>query len=289
MAQTLPPPEKNMTTFAALALIAALAPSSSALDWNAGDPAAQALLQFRRPAADAAARPGGGGGGVAGQFDSYVFSLEWTAAFCEGKSGLPECAALTADRFDAKNLALHGLWPDKNADASHTYGYCGVDAQTQSLDKAATWCRMPDIGLSGATLSRLTSAMPGTASCLQNHEWYKHGSCSGFSPDDYFARAAGLVERIAGTNFGRFLTTHVGQTVAASDLLSAFEADFGPGSRNDVSLSCTNAHGASLLLDVRLHLSNPLRPAEELAGMLLPSAGSGNCPAQFLIDPAPAR
>jgi len=274
-----------MKMSAALALLAALAFPAAALDWNAADPLAQTRAQLGRPAADAAARPGPGGGGVAGQFDSYVFSLEWTAAFCEGKSSLPECSSMTSGRFDANNLALHGLWPDKNSDASHSYGYCGVDARTQSLDRGATWCQMPDIGLSGATLSRLTTAMPGTASCLQNHEWYKHGSCSGFGPDDYFNRAAALVERVSASSFGRFLAAHVGQTVAAADLLASFEADFGAGSGKNVSLSCTDARGTSLLLDVRLKLSNPLRPASELASMLLPGAGAGNCPARFLIDP----
>ena len=58
-------------------------------------------------------------GGAPGQFDSYVFSLEWTAAFCEGKSNLPECSAMTSGSFAANNLALHGLWPDKANDSSH--------------------------------------------------------------------------------------------------------------------------------------------------------------------------
>ncbi|MDE2143923.1 MAG: hypothetical protein KGJ84_16055 [Elusimicrobia bacterium] len=266
-----------MTKPAVLALLAAcLLSPASALDWTGPDPVAQAAPQLT-------ARPGGA---VAGQFDSYVFSLEWTPAFCEGKSSLPECSSMTPDRFDAGHLALHGLWPDKNNDASHNYGYCGVDPKTQSLDKGSTWCRMPDIGLSGATLSRLTTAMPGTASCLQNHEWYKHGSCSGYTPDEYFTRAAALVEQVATTSFGRFLTSHVGQTVNASDLLDSWESDFGAGTRRYVSLSCTKGGGGSLLLDVRLHLARPLSDASNLAGMILPVSGSGNCPASFLIDPA---
>jgi ribonuclease T2 len=273
-----------MKTLARLALLAALAISpSAALDWNGADPVAQASADVKIPAVSMAARPGGGGG--AGQFDSYVFSLEWTAAFCEGKPGLPECSNMSG-RFDAQNLALHGLWPDKNNDASHSYGYCGVDPKIQSLDKAATWCQMPAPGISGDVMSRLTKVMPGTASCLQNHEWYKHGSCSGYTPDEYFTRAAALIEQVSAGGFGRFITAHVGQTVNASDLLAAFESDFGAGSRRYVSLSCTQAHGASLLLDVRLHLTNPLTSASDLAKMLLPTAGSGNCGASFLLDPA---
>lgn len=282
-----------MKKFAGLALLAVIAAAPAlSLDWSK-DPVAQARAELAAaPAFRLAAPPFtalNAGAGTAGQFDSYVFSLEWTAAFCEGKSGLPECTSMTSGRFDANNLALHGLWPDKNNDSSHSYGYCGVDAKTQSLDRGATWCQMPALNLSGAVMSRITTAMPGTASCLQNHEWYKHGSCSGFSPDEYFTQAAALVEAVSASNFGRFLTARVGQTVNAADLLSAFESDFGAGSRSYVSLSCTKAHGATLLLDVRLHLANPLRPASELAKMLLPTAGSGNCPASFLIDPAPAR
>jgi len=277
---------------AILMLIAAL--PAAALNWNQGDPVAQSkssLSAMPVPAAAAvvAARPPSGGGGVAGQFDSYVFSVEWTAAFCEGKPALPECADRNPDRFSAKNLALHGLWPDKANDASHTYGYCGVDSSIQSLDRAATWCQMPAPGISDAVMSRLKPAMPGAASCLQNHEWYKHGSCSGFTADEYFSQATALVTYIAGTNFGRYLAAHVGQTVTADAVLTAFESDFGAGSRSLVSLSCTKANGADLLLDVRMKLTQPLRPASELGKMLLPGGGKGNCPASFKLDELPAR
>ncbi len=270
---------------AILMLIAAL--PAAALNWNQGDPVSQGKTSFSvAPETPAAVlvRPPSGGGGVAGQFDTYVFSLQWAAAFCEGKPGLPECADRTPGRFSAKNLTIHGLWPDKAGDAAHTYGYCGVDASIQALDRAATWCRMPALNLSNATMSRLTEIMPGAASCLQNHEWYKHGSCSGFTPDDYYDRAAALVTFVSTTKFGRYLAANTGRTIAAEDLLAAFESDFGVGSRKLISLNCTKAGGADLLLDVRLTLSQPLRPANELGKMLLPGGGKGNCPASFKLD-----
>lgn len=220
---------------------------------------------------------------AAGQFDSYVFAIEWVPAFCEGKPGLPECS-IGSDRFGATNLTLHGLWPDKNNDSSHGYGYCGVDSQTRALDRAPTWCRMPEPGLSSPVMSRLQDLMPGVASCLQNHEWYKHGSCSGYTPDEYFTKAADLVAFVAMTGFGRFISSHVGQTVTAEAVLSAFEGDFGSGSRRFVSLTCTKGKGTDMLLDVRMKLPPVLRPASELGKMLLPVGGSGNCPASFLLD-----
>jgi ribonuclease I len=271
--------------FAILMLLAAL--PAAALNWDQGDPAAHWRSSLSAaPAAPAGvlSRPPSGGGGVAGQFDSYVFSLQWAAAFCEGKPNLPECADRTPGRFSLKNLTIHGLWPDKDNDASHSYGYCGVDAATQALDRAPTWCRMPALNLSSRTMSRVDEIMPGAASCLQNHEWYKHGSCSGYSQDEYYTRAADLVVFVSTTKFGRFLTANAGRTVTASDTLAAFESEFGAGTSNLVSLNCTKAGGADLLLDVRMKLDQPLRPASELGKMLLPGMGKGNCPASFKLD-----
>jgi ribonuclease T2 len=269
-------------------LIAAL--PAAAQNWNQ-DPAShwRSSLSVAPAAPSAALVRTPSDGGAAGQFDTYVFSLQWAAAFCEGKPALPECADRTPGRFSAKNLTIHGLWPDKANDTAHTYGYCGVDASVRALDKAATWCRMPGLNLASETMSRLTEIMPGAASCLQNHEWYKHGSCSGYTPDEYYARAAGLVTFVSTTKFGRFLSTNTGRTVTADALLAAFESEFGSGSRNLVSLNCTKSGGADLLLDVRLKLSQPLRPAAELGKMLLPGGGTGNCPGTFKIDELPAR
>jgi len=41
----------------------------------------------------------------------YVLAVSWQPAFCETRPRLPECRSQTADRFDATNFTLHGLWP----------------------------------------------------------------------------------------------------------------------------------------------------------------------------------
>lgn len=265
---------RKRNVFAVLLLAAAL--PASALNWEQGDP----LVQAEAPKAS---RPPSGGG-VAGQFDTYVFSLQWAAAFCEGKPSLPECSGQNPGRFSAKNLTIHGLWPDKDGDASHSYGYCGVDPKVQALDRAPTWCRMPELELTSRTASRVSEIMPGAASCLEKHEWYKHGSCSGYAADEYYNRVADLVVYVSTTKFGRFLSENAGKAVAGDALLAAFESEFGAGTRSLVSLNCTKAGGADLLLDVRMTLSRPLRPAPELGKMLLPGGGKGNCPASFKLD-----
>jgi ribonuclease T2 len=272
----------------AIAVWAALrfgaAPSSSAGDWNL-DPAAdwRSSLPAAPKVPEAAPAPAAQGGGAsAGQFDSYTFSLEWLPEFCATQHG-DECASLSAGQWAAKNLSLHGMWPDKANDPSHSYSYCGVPSSVRSLDHKDSWCQMPSPGISAGTMNGLSGVMPGTTSCLQNHEWYKHGSCSGMAADAYFAEAAALTAKFSTTAPGRFITANVGKTVNAEDLLAAFESEFGAGSRKFASLRCGNSGGQTLFAEIRLALSPKLGSPDELGRMLLPSGG-GNCPASFVIN-----
>ncbi len=269
---------KNPSFWLAACLLAAS--SASAANWDNGAPPIEAQTQVRPPG-------GGGGGYVAGQFDSYTFTMSWEPTFCEGKPSATECQTQSAGCFDATHLALHGLWPDVNGDSSHSYGYCGVSSSDQSLDRAPTWCQLPEPPLSDATRSALATVMPGVASCLDHHEWNKHGSCTGMSDEDYFAEAAALVQTVAATSFGKFLAANAGQTINADDAFAAFETDFGAGSRNLISFRCANVRGQSALLEVHLHLANPLLPASQLKSMLISTGDAGNCPSSFLLDPIP--
>jgi ribonuclease T2 len=265
-------------SFLLLSAVLAAVPSF-AQNWSDGAPAIEAQTQLRPPS----------GGNVAGQFDSYTFTMSWEPAFCEGKPAAQECASQRPDRFDASNLALHGLWPDKNGDSAHTYGYCGVASSDQSLDRAPTWCQLREPAYSDATHAALGIVMPGVNSCLDHHEWTKHGTCSGLTADAYFAEAAALVQQVAATSFGQYLKAHAGQTVDSSAVVAAFEQDFGVGSGSKLTLNCTSVRGASALLEVRVHLPTPLQPASQLAAMLLDAGDHGNCPSSFLLDPIPSR
>ena len=226
---------------------------------------------------------------AAGQFDSYTLALSWEPAFCESKPSASECASESPGRFDAANLILHGLWPDRSGGAGREVGYCGVDAATREFDRSAAWCRLPEPALSEATRAELAEAMPGATSCLDRHEWTKHGTCSGMTADDYFARASALVSAVSKTAFGRYLSASAGRTVELEGALAAFEADFGPGSRDKLSLRCAQAGGKTALIEARLRLTNPLGPPSELKTMLLPTGDRGDCPPSFLLDSAPAR
>jgi len=268
---------KNPSVWLAAAVL--LAAPMSAQSWQNGAPAIEQQVPVRPPS----------GGHVAGRFDSYTFTMSWEPTFCEGKSSAQECRTQRPDRFDATHLALHGLWPDQDGDSAHAYGYCGVSASEQALDRAPTWCSLREPAYSDATHAALLTVMPGVDSCLDHHEWLKHGTCSALTADQYFATAAALVQQVASSSFGRFLASHAGRTVDAASAVAAFESDFGPGSGSKLVMNCTSVRGAPSLLEVRLHLPNALRPASELGSMLLATGDRGNCPSSFLLDPVPSR
>jgi len=100
----------------------------------------------------------------AGDFDYYVLSLSWNAAWCEAERagrGAPQC-----DPAHDIGFTLHGLWPQ------HERGwpqYCTTAQRDPSRSETAA---MADImGSSG----------------LAWHQWKKHGRCSGLSSAAYFA------------------------------------------------------------------------------------------------------
>ena len=217
-----------------------------------------------------------------GKFDYYVFTLSWQPAFCESHQSKKECNTWQEGDFDTKNLVLHGLWPSQNGDKKHTYGYCNVSKQIKSQDNASNWCSMPFPKLSSATVDKLNVVMPGYQSCLENHEWYKHGICSGMDADNYFATAARYVEGIATTQLGSLLSANVGKTVTVNDLVAAAVMDFDDKS-NTLRFICQNG----MLSEVRLYLKKDL-PAEggiSTDMLIMPDASEkSSCSGNISID-----
>ncbi len=222
------------------------------------------------------------GGPQPGNFDSYAFSLSWQPAFCESHQGKKECRSWKDGDFDASHLVLHGLWPNQNNDTEHDYGYCNVPTDVKALDDSGKWCQMPDLSLSQATKDELGRVMPGYQSCLQNHEWYRHGTCSGMQPDGYFTKAAGFVEGIAKTKLGALLSANVGKKVTMAQLKASAEADYGKKGAN-LRFICKNG----LLSEVRMYLVKDIADKSVItADMLMPpgQGESSTCKGNVLID-----
>ena len=99
----------------------------------------------------------------AASFDYYLLTMSWAPQFCatnpKGKSS-SEC-----DPKKHYGFVVHGLWPQNN---SGSYPHdCG---SAQPVSQAIVQQMMPIMPDSG----------------LIQHEWAKHGTCSGLSTQDYF-------------------------------------------------------------------------------------------------------
>lgn len=114
-------------------------------------------------------KKGGSTGPASSNFDYFLLTLSWAPEFCatnKNGAGTAEC-----DPKKHMGLVVHGLWPQYNN---------GKWPQ----DCAST----PPVA--SATVNHMLPIMPGKQ--LIQHEWSKHGTCSGLSVQDYF----GAIEKL---------------------------------------------------------------------------------------------
>lgn len=179
--------------------------------------------------------------------DSYVLALSWQPGFCQTygyDAGKPECQHLPAQSYQASHLVLHGLWPNQHSCGDH-YGFCGVQA-------AANHCDYAPVSLSDKVSGQLRTLMPAysAGSCLERHEWNKHGSCQSLSSDDYFGLATRLTREADQTPLALYLRDHIGHRVTRDLLRDKVRQSFGVEATRKVYFGCKNG----LLVDVYIQL-----------------------------------
>jgi ribonuclease I len=232
------------------------------------------LLEMHGPVALAAPAPG--------DFDSYVLAMSDENDFCAANPNKQECLSGAG----ALGMRLHGLWPDQHNDLQNRYQYCSDVTASQV---SANWCAS-DIDISSSmdanVLAQLTTVMPGVDSCLENHEWYAHGTCSGMQPNDYFGLATTMGSAfIQLPNFAAFISQGSGQTVSKQQILSALEADFGSQQIDSaVVLLCRRDdqgqdHFQEVDIDLNLQNLNSFPSATSLGT----AKTAGNCPDDGIV------
>jgi len=101
-----------------------------------------------------------------GNFDFYLLVLSWSPGFCSTPAGQNDPAQCAPGRRFA--FVLHGLWPQYEQ-----HGW-PQNCSTEQIDPAVVGKMMP--------------IMPSER--LIQHEWSKHGTCSGLSSTEYFEEAS---------------------------------------------------------------------------------------------------
>ena len=171
---------------------------------------------------------------VPGRFDYYALVLSWSPTHCanaqRGRDDL-QCNRRDGRRY---NFVLHGLWPQYER---------GFPDSCPTRDRPFVPNRIID---------QMLDIMP--AKGLIIHEYKKHGTCSGLSPDAYFALARRAYGRVRRPEVLRRLQRPV--RLPASVIEEAF-LQANPGwSRDMLTITCKEGR----IAEARLCLSRGLEP-----------------------------
>jgi ribonuclease T2 len=172
---------------------------------------------------------------VAGQFDYYALVLSWSPAFCADgtHSDSPQCATSGSRPF---SFVLHGLWPQ------YQKGW-PQDCRTESSPY------VPD-----PLINQMLDIMP--AKKLIIHEYRKHGTCSGLSPQDYFALSRKLFTSIKIPQ--RFQNPAQPQTVSPDLVMSEFMQNNPDIKPNMIAVGCGGP--GNKMKDVHICISQDGKP-----------------------------
>jgi ribonuclease T2 len=165
-----------------------------------------------------------------GDFDYYLISLSWSPAYCATH---PNDKGQCGGR--GFGFVLHGLWPQKSSG-----GYpenCGVNSQP-----------------SAAVVQKTLAFMPSEK--LIQHEWDKHGTCTGLSADEYLA----LADKAFGSiNIPKsFQTPDRERQLTASEVVTEFAAANPAIKPDSIVVSCSRKE----LSEVRVCVDTQLKPTQ---------------------------
>ena len=164
---------------------------------------------------------------IAGQYDYFLLSLSWSPSYClTHQEDRAQCSK-------GYGFVLHGLWP-QNADGGYPEN-CAADAP-----------------LTAAALARGGTLFPSPR--LMQHEWQRHGSCTGLDALGYFNtadRALAAVKIPA-----MFEAPRANLSMNVAEIVAAFRVA-NPGLQQDgLAVACNRA----ALSEVRVCLSKGLAP-----------------------------
>jgi ribonuclease T2 len=220
-----------------------------------------------------------------GESDDNLLALSWQPAFCEIRPEKAECQRLNAGELPVTEtqLSIHGLWPQPRSN-----DYCGVSDEVERLDKAGRWSELPEVLTDPETRAALETAMPGTASFLERHEWIKHGTChlGAGGADEYFDDTLRLTAELNGSPVGRFLAENLGREVRTEEIAALFDDAFGEGASDRVEFACTRDGGRTLIQEIRIALGGVIGTQTGLGALMLAARPVGRGCARGVIDPA---
>ncbi len=170
-------------------------------------------------------------GDRAGRFDYYVLSMSWSPTWCALEGTARDAAQ--CDPEAGNGWILHGLWPQFHRGWPAN---CPTSLPPPSRGMTAA---MADIMGSGG---------------LAWHQWHKHGTCTGLSAAEYFARSREAFARVRKPGVFRQLREPV--KLSARAVEDAFLRANPRWHRDMLTVTCRE----NRIQEARLCLSKTLQP-----------------------------
>ena len=242
---------------------------------------ASSAASSQAPAAEPAPDPGFA---QTSKDEDFLLALSWQPSFCETRPNKPECTSQTDDRFDASHLVLHGLWPQPRGNS-----YCGVSDRLVKLDKDRRWLELPPLELAAETRSALEIRMPGMASGLHRHEWYKHGTCYSNSPEEYYQESISLLDQVNQSSVRDLMVQNIDFLLTDIEIQQEFDAAFGQNAGNKVAVKCKrdiDEEREIMIVELWVNLKGKIEPNTVIANLLKAAPRARRDCRQGEIDPA---
>jgi len=174
-----------------------------------------------------------GAAGGPGEFSLYVLALSWAPEFCAAHGDKGECSPLSD--FASTHLTIHGLWPNYDDSQSASMGceypqYCD-DTAGCAVRNPPDSCN-PSASSIPAIMSKYGPGYVSDHDFLANHEWPKHGVCSGLGEADYFASAVTALTGRGDSGTPAALASAIGGAISPAALKGAFHV------ASSILLSC---------------------------------------------------
>ncbi|MFK0573686.1 ribonuclease T2 family protein [Endozoicomonas sp.] len=213
-----------------------------------------------------------------GLAEHYVLALSWQPAFCEQHRDKPECRVTDPDAWQTTHFTLHGLWPNQ-PDCGTRYSFCGSVKQSQH-----DFCKYPPVPFRDAgTLSKLGQYMPAAAygSCLQRHEWFKHGTCQTTRNADEYFNTAMRLQQDFNNRIAPFMAQNIAKTMTTESFFALVDQAFGSDAHRRLKISCSSGNLVSVYINL------PTRLDQNDMGSLIQQADPdfyNGCGARFRVD-----
>ena len=166
--------------------------------------------------------------GTPGQFDYYLLTLSWSPSYClSHQQDRAQCGG------KGYGFVLHGLWPQ--FDAGNWPEFCSSDVTLP-----------PDAVRIGNTLYPSPK--------LMEHEWQRHGTCSGLDAATYFRTADKALAAVRLPS--EFEAPHANQSMTGSQIASEFRKANPSIPADGLAVAC----GRGELSEVRVCLTRDLTP-----------------------------